>query len=401
MSASKKTVVGGKRGFPARRVVLLALAALMVCVAVFLWPWISAQARAAVVLTSVLEPPVLTPAVGGLTGAPSVRDRQVAGVPTLVVRPEGEGPWPVLVFGNGAVPTGRHDPAVERLARGLARAGYLVYVPDVPGLRSGEISERTVSATVDVARAAAEDPEARDGRVGLVGVSVGGSLVLLAAQSPGLADRVSVVSVVAPYTDLKNVLRLATTGAYLNDGRSVRYRTPNYLRLITARSLVAQLPPGRDRAALLTLIPKIKYYYSAKDVSADPLAALPAFRAAYGGELSPQARSVLNLLINKDPGRFDELYAELPREMRSDIEELSPITGAGRIRAPVEIASAPRDLYFPVAGSEDLARRAPHARVTVTPALSHVMPRLSFDDILDFLRLDGFVVRSLRDARSG
>ncbi|MFH4247379.1 hypothetical protein WAI89_21735, partial [Acinetobacter baumannii] len=75
-----------------------------------------------VVLSAVLRPPVLWPAAAALTPEPAVSDREVAGVPTLVARPEGEGP--ALVFVNGAVPPGRHEPNVQRLARGLARAGY-------------------------------------------------------------------------------------------------------------------------------------------------------------------------------------------------------------------------------------------------------------------------------------
>lgn len=400
-----RAVYGTKeRASPGSRVrylSLLALLAVAVTLAVVYWDLIGAQARTVIVLSSVLETPVLASAAEGVTGEPRVENRRVAGVPTLVARPAGEGPWPVLVFGNGAVPPGRREPDVVRLARGLARAGYVVYVPDVSGLRDGEITGRTVAETVDVARAAAESPDTRDGRIGFVGVSVGASLVLLAAQDPELAGRTSVVSVVAPYADLKEVLRLATTGTYRDDGKSFQYATPDYLRLVTARSLVSLLPPGEDRESLLALVPKIEYYYPSSEDSEDPLVALPAFGIVNSDNLRPETKRVLDLLANQDPERFDALYAALPSRMRLEVERLSPVTEAKRLRAPVEIASAPRDVYFPLAEQRKLARNSPEdlARVTVTAALSHANPQPSLEDTRALLRLNGFVVRSLREAR--
>ena len=108
----------------------------------FNWSWIDAHARAAVVISTALEAPVVTSAVEAATGEPRLTDVSVAGNPTLVAHPGGEGPWPALFFVNGFVSEGRELPQVRRLAEGLARAGYLVVVPDLPGLRRGEISPR-------------------------------------------------------------------------------------------------------------------------------------------------------------------------------------------------------------------------------------------------------------------
>lgn len=362
------------------------------------WPSISAQYRAAVTLSSVIETPI-APFVEGATDAPSVSDETVAGVPTLVARPGGEGPRPAVVFMNGAVPPGREEPTVNRLARGLARAGYAVYVPDVAGLKSGEISAGTVSETVDVARSVAGEPDTRDGRVAFVGVSVGASLALLAAQDASLEGRVSAVSAVAPYTDLENVMRLATTDVYHGEDGAFRYETPPYLRLITARSLVSMLPEGEDKTSLLRLIPKIKHYYPPADEADDPLAALPAFGVVNEGSLSPETEAVVKLLTIEDPERFVELYEDLPTSMRGEITSLSPATEANRIEAPVEIASAPRDKYFPVAESRAMEESIPDFRLTVTSAMNHAEPEPS--DIPAFLELNGFVVRSLENADTG
>lgn len=361
--------------------------------------WLSAQASGLLVMSSVLEAPVLSPAGELLTSEPVVEDRVVATAPTTLVRPPGGKPRPTIVFMNGAVPAGRDESAVVQLAEGLARAGYRVYVPDLPGLRSGEITPQTLDSAVAVAGAAAKDPRASEGRVALVGVSVGASLALLAAHEPELRGRVSVVAGLAPYADLREVLRLATTETYSSGGETFDYEVPDYLRLVAARSMAAILPEEKDGEAVLSLLPDTEHYSPPEDDVPDPLAALPAFRAVSEGELAPGTLAAIELLVNEDPERFDRLYDELPPETLEQARELSPAYIAGRIAVPVELVSPPRDRYFPVAGSRELARAVPEGRLTITPALEHAEVVPSLDDVPAILELNGFLVRTLREAR--
>jgi pimeloyl-ACP methyl ester carboxylesterase len=365
--------------------------ALVVVVAVLVvagWSWIDAQARAVVVVPSVLETPVLTPAAEAVTEEPVVEDTVFAGRPALVAKPEGEGPWPALLFVNGTIREGRNYQPVQNLARGLARAGYLVVVPDLPGLTTDEITEETVSSTVEMARAVADRPDAESGRVGLIGVSTGATLALLIAEDEEVRDRVSVVAGVAPYTDIQTVLNIATTGHYRDGEEYVPYEADPFLSYVIAKSMLAALSPGEDRDALRAELEEIDR------LDPDPLAGL---RARPTGDLSPEARSVVELLANEDPERFDEFYEALPSEIREKMERLSPLAGDERIAAPVELASGPEDKYFPVSESFALGSIAADHRVTVTEAIDH--SEFSFSDIPAFARFDGFVVRSLREAR--
>lgn len=370
---------------PWRTAFLALLAASLIPLIVYR-TWVDAQLNAVVVLATTIETPALTWAVKVVTGEPRVEETVVAGAPTTVVRPEGDGPWPAVVFVNGATREGRKHADVQRLARGLARAGFLVLVPDLPGLPLGEITQRTVAATVAVARAAAARGDARNHRVGFAAVSVGGSLALLAAEHPRLARRVSFVAAIAPYTNLRNVVRLATTGAYGNG----TYDRDDYVELAVARSLVAALPAGRGRDRLLGRLERID------DDTDEPLASL---RGSPPRGLDRAGRAVLALLLNRDPGRFDRLYGRLPHATRIGIRRLSPIVAARRLRAPVAVASAPHDKYFPVAESRALARAAPDVDVTVTRSLSHAIPEPSLRAVVDLFRFDGFVVRALHGLR--
>jgi alpha-beta hydrolase superfamily lysophospholipase len=140
---------------------------------------------------------------------------------------------------------------VRRLAEGFARAGYLVIVPDLPGLMEDRITPKTVRETTQVAHEISTRSDAEDGKVALVGVSTGASLALLVAEDPTLKGKVSLVAGVAPFSNIRTVLSIATTRHYRReDGELVPYEANPFLSYVVARSLIAALPPGEDRWAL-------------------------------------------------------------------------------------------------------------------------------------------------------
>src|ERR671917_2363734 len=295
-----------------RRAFYVVLLATLLGLTVSFWSWVDAQARAVVVISSVLDVPVVTPAAEAVSGEPRPEDGTVAGNPALIVRPAGEGPWPAVFFVNGTVPEGRKLPEARRLAEGFARAGYLVVLPDLPGLREDRITPETVAETAEVARAVSDRPDAAGGEVSMVGISTGATLALLAAERPDARERVSLVAGVAPYSDIRTVLNVATTGAYeVREGEFERHEVDPFLSYVVARSVIAALPPGEDRRRLSDEI-------SAVDrEDPDPLGGL-RLRRPEG--LGPEAAAVLALLANNDPARLDGLYADLPDGVKRDLE---------------------------------------------------------------------------------
>ncbi len=220
-----------------------------------------------------------------------------------------------------------------RLATALARTGQRVLVPDVYGIDRGEIGDRGLAATVRVAGAA-------NGRFAFFGVSVGTTLGLLAAEQPTLAERVSVVAGAAGYVDLPDLIRIATTQRF-------------------------------DSSPFL---------FECVECSV---------RAAAAGE------AIEALLANRDPARFEALYAAVPDEIRAAIERLSPRHGAERLHAPVLILADPNDKYFP---PEHVAR-LPQAQVTSTTLLSHAEFGLGLRDLPRFAPVLRFVAQALKASR--
>jgi pimeloyl-ACP methyl ester carboxylesterase len=349
-----------------------------------------AQADAMAVLAAALALPG-SEFVARRVRSPRLEEEIVAGVPTTVVRPSSKPPWPALVFANGATSEGRKHPLVRRLAWGCGWAGFLTYIPDLPGVAIGELTLRSFDAAVAVSSEAAAADDVRGGRVALAGISTGATLSLLAAATAELAGRVSVVAVVAPFTDLKRVIMLATTGVYPGSDGFERYTPPPYLLVALSRSLAATLPSGPGRDALCAEL---------RALDEDSTAPRACFLRRSPEELGPDGIAVRALLVNDDPERFEALYAAAPETTRAAVARLSPIRTAEGLLAPTEILSGPRDSYFPLEEALALTRVAPRARVAVTSVLGHATPQLSLRTLGGLAALDNFVVRSLVAARS-
>jgi acetyl esterase/lipase len=349
---------------------------------------VRAQLRAFVLITVVLDIPILARLVKRLTSTPLVEASEVDGVPLEIVRPPDDRPRPAWVFVNGAHPLRRREPVVWRLAQGLARAGYLVVVPDIPGIGEGTITSRTTRATEAVTRWTCERPDVRGGRVALIGASTGAGLALLAAGKPDLARRVSVVAAVAPFADLRKLICLTTTGSYPDEGSFFAHDVTDLHRQVAARSLVAALPEGGDRERLLAELTRIEKQ------ELDPLGELPQHAAG----LEEGARAVLAVLANREPDRYDELFEALPDGVRRFIDELSPLRVRDGIQARTEVIVPPSDLYFPLAEAVALASSLPNVRLTVTRTLDHTRPSARLSQLGDFVAFGRFVVRGLAAA---
>ena len=346
--------------------------------------------RALILVATVLDAPGLARSVRLVTREPRAEATELKGVPVEIVRPGGPGPWPAWLFVNGAHPERRREPVVTRLSRGLARAGYIVFVPDVPGLGEGSITRRTLEATLAGTDGAVQHSDVRGGRVALIGASTGAGLALIAAAHSDLERRVSVVAAVAPFADLERMVCLATTRAYAENGRFRSYDVTELLRSVVTRSLVAAIPSADDREALLWELDR------AEHEGRDPISALPADPATF----EPATHAVLAVLTNEEPERFAELYAALPDPVLELLGGLSPLASAAGVSAPVELVVPPSDAYFPHGEVMALAESLPNVRLTVTATLDHTRPRLSLADLRAFGRFGGFVVRGL-DAAAG
>jgi acetyl esterase/lipase len=350
------------------------------------------QGRVLLALAAAAGPPALSRLALAAAGSARVDERTLGGAPATVFCPiRGRGRWPAALVVPGVTRAGRHHPALVRLGRGLAAAGYLVFVVEPEGLTRGELTPLVLERVKAAALAAAEHPRARGGAVALAGVSAGGTLALLAAALPEVRENVSAVVALAPCCDVVEAIRLVSTGTYRAGEAVTRYEPGDFFKLVIARSTVAWLEEGPDREALRDRLLALPEY------GPDPLGILRSWPRE---RLAPPARAVVELLANRDPVCFGTLYAALPASLREAAEALSPVCAADRIAAPVELVAARADKYLPLADARAFAARCPRVRLTVLDTLAHAVPSLDAGAASDLLRLDRALVRALLAVRA-
>ena len=155
----------------------------------------------------------------------------------------------LLVLGVNNV--GRNHPVVDRVADALARTGVAVLVPDSRVLLEGRLEVGEVDGVVRAFELLASRPEVDPQRVGIVGFSVGGSLALLAAADPRIADRVRFVNAFGAFGDASTYLASVAAHAYRDEsGREVPWTPSPLAREIYLRFMLDQVADAGDRRAL-------------------------------------------------------------------------------------------------------------------------------------------------------
>ena len=112
-----------------------------------------------------------------------------------------------LVLVHGYAPAGKDDPRVRQAAALLARAGFDVAVPTIPGLTRGRLRPDDVRPVVATLAARARPTV-------MVAVSVGAGPALLAAADPAVRERVRIVLSLGGYASAAELLRFFLTGEY-------------------------------------------------------------------------------------------------------------------------------------------------------------------------------------------
>src|SRR5207245_4210985 len=114
---------------------------------------------------------------------------------------------PRLVLADGYAPMGKDDPRLARAAALLARTGFDVTVPTLPGLTRGRLRPDDAAPVVQALAA-------RPGPWAMVSVSIGAAPAFTAAADPRVRDRVGVLLALGPHASAAETLRFWLTGEF-------------------------------------------------------------------------------------------------------------------------------------------------------------------------------------------
>ena len=300
------------------------------------------------------------PALTVLTAAPVESSLTVAGAPADLYRPPGGGPKPALVLLHGLVEEGRRDARLIQAARRLARSGFAVLVPDLPGLQRGRLRLDDTRYVVEAVRILRRAPMAAP-RVVLVGISVGAGPTLFAATDPGIRDEVDLVVTLGGYADAKALVQHILT-AEVDRER---------VRVFVLRNLDLFAPPADQRLLGEALTRSLE---ALED-------------SALQRRLTPAGRAVANVLTRRTPEDVAQALETLPHEVQTFLQALSPVRVVNALRAPLILIHGRGDPAIPFTESQKLsaaARPIIQTRLVLLRVIGHVDPSLSLGNTLAF-----------------
>ena len=250
----------------------------------------------------------------------------------------------LLVLGVNNV--GRNHPVVERVADGLARTGVAVLVPDSRVLLEGRLEVGEIDGVVRAFELLAGRPEVDPARVGIVGFSVGGSLALLAAGDPRIADDVQWVNAFGAYADASTYLASVSAHAYrADDGEEIAWTPSELAREVYLGFMLDQITDPADRRALNRALGG---------------AVLDAARPSPDAELrasldTSAARTIHDLLTARSLAAAERAIDALPAASSDFIDAISPALHLSGMRAGVHLMHETEDHHVPFVESRTLA----------------------------------------------
>lgn len=305
-----------------------------------------------------------------VTAAPAKKTLAISGpsgkaIAADLYTPAGGKRRAAILLTHGIIESGKDDPRLVHFAYSLARAGFVVLVPDLQGMKSFRIRFGDVDDIVaSVRHLAALRDLVDDKKIGLMGFSYAAGPTVMAAADPSLRDRVKFVVSFGGYYDPINVVRFITTG-YYEYGREKGFLEPQpYGKWVFFMNNVDYVGDESDRRVL-------------REIFKNEQMELPQNVAPLVARLSPQGRALYQLLVNKDPARTEELVARIDPHVRGFLEKLSMAPVVPKIRAYFIIGHGSGDPLIPYTESLRLADAVPdktRVHAVVLRLFAHVDP---------------------------
>jgi dienelactone hydrolase len=278
-----------------------------------------------------------------------------------------EHPVGAVIFVSGINSQGRSHPTLIRIADAIARSGAAIYIPELPFFFQAEVDASEVGRIVASFQALAERPEVDPDRIGIMGISVGGSLSLVAAADPLIADQLAWVGAFGAYADAAEIMTDVASHQYRIDGRIVDWHPTLLVRQVVFGLVTNQISDGRDHG----------YVYGAydslnnEDVHPLPDADLPLRTEA--------ARAAEAILLADTLPQAEAALAAAPPDLTAILDGISPIRHVAGIQARVHLMHDRGDQHIPYSHARELLSAMEEAGVDVRlgefQLFDHVQPQ--------------------------
>jgi pimeloyl-ACP methyl ester carboxylesterase len=273
------------------------------------------------------------------------------------------GPKTAILFVPGLTPNGIMNPRFVAVARSLARSGYVVITPRLSGFDSFRLEPAAIEEIGFWYGQMREKPWFPLRKAGIVGVSVGGTLALLAAARQPECRNVDFVVCIGGYQDLWRCQRRWFSNTHGADSHG-RYPVQYYGKWILMLTALDAIQNRNDHdqleRALTDLVVTAKTSVSLSSLGAE------------GGLW-------YNLALGQEDMTTDAfLLARISQQLQASLQALTPAEELSAITCPVFLVHGAYDELIPAEETLELQKLLTSTRpvTLLTPAISHTHPLL-------------------------
>lgn len=296
--------------------------------------------------------------------------------------PQGMANPPAMVIVHGVHHLGIDEPRLVAFARAMSATGIRVLTPELAALADYQIDSHSIDL---IGYSARNLSDSVGQKVGVLGISFGGGLSLIAAGRPQYAPYISFLVSAGAHDDLERVSQFLITNTISRpDGTTLQMQAHEYGPLILIYSHLEDFFPPADigaahEALRLLLWEKVDESKKAAE------------------QLSAPSRQKMELLYKHDVEALDGEMKQAIARHHGEMAPASPHGQLGALRVPVLLLHGAADNVIPPSEMLWLQQDIPSGLVKdalISPALSHV----SMDgkpSLADNLRLVHFMAEML------
>ena len=284
-----------------------------------------------------------------------------------------------ILLTHGLIATGKEDPRLIRFATSLARAGFVVLIPELRGMKSLRILPSDVDDIVGSFRFLASlNGQVDEDKMGLLGFSLGAGLTAMAASHPSVRSQVEFLVLFGGYFDSINVIRFITTGYYEYQGKEGSHKPDPYGKEMVFLNNLDYVQSEQDRRILKEIFTNEALERKNERKEIHPLL----------GRLSPKGLALYELLVNEDPNRVEGLIRRTDRRFQDYLDWLSLGRVVPSVEAYLIIGHGTSDSLIPYTESlrlADAVKDKNKVHLAILNLFAHVDPSQKSYSIKDYL----------------
>ena len=303
--------------------------------------------------------------LGGMHVYPIVESLTEIRTPTGSIRariyaPRGIANAPGMLVVHGVHHLGIDEPRLVAFARALSSSGIQVLTPELPALADYRVDAHSIDL---IGLSARDFSQSLGHKVGVLGISFGGGLSLMAAANPRYQHYIRFVVSVGAHDSLERVSQFFVTNQIVRpDGTTLQMAAHEYGTLVLIYSHIEEFfPPADVDAARETLRQLLWEKVDESRKSSE--------------KLSPASRAKMELLYSYHPESLSDEIEQVNLQHHADMAAVSPHDRLRSLDVPVLLLHGSADNVIPPTELLWLEQDVPSAELKTaltSPVLSHV-----------------------------